>query len=168
VRLVNSASAWSTATVSSQPVALASDPIAGNLLVVSISTSFEVPTSVTDNAGNAYVRAPSTPTMNSSVYCNLFVHYARDIATTAGFVTTVSGPSDHISVAVHELAGANPLLPLAADLLQSGNGTPPGCGPIQSDVDGSLYIAALCHNSTQTTTVGSGFAILEAPAPTTR
>jgi hypothetical protein len=101
--------------------------------------------------------------MNSSTYCNIFVYYARDIVTTPGFAVTVNAPSDHITLALFEVAGADPASPLAADLLQSGTSATPSCGPIAGQVAGSLYLATLCHNGTETTTVGSGFQLLQAP-----
>lgn len=162
--LVQTTSTWSPSMVSTQPLALPTAPAVGSLVAVSVSTSFQVVTAVSDNAGNAYLGVPSNPTQNSPIYCNVFVFYARVDATTSGFTTsvTVQNP-DYVTVAIHVIDGADPVAPLAADMRNAGNSSSPACGPVQSDVDGSGYLATLCHNTTVTTTFGTGFQITEAP-----
>ena len=164
IGLAQTASTWSTAMVVTQPLTLSPAPEAKSLVVVSVSTSFQVVTSVTDNAGNTYVGVPSNPTQNSPTYCNIFVYYARDIATTPSFTTSVTVASaDHVSVAIHVFTAADQSAALADDLRNSGNGSAPTCGPVQSDEAGSAYVATLCHNSDRTTTFGAGFQATEAP-----
>ena len=162
--LVETTSVWSPSMVTTQPLTLPTAPAVGSLVVVSVSTSFQVVTAVSDNAGNAYIGAPSNPTQNSQTYCNVFVFYARVVATTSGFTTSVTvQSSDYVTLAIHVLDGADANAPLAGDMRNAGNGSSPACGPVQSDVEGSVYLATLCHNTTLTTTFGAGFQITEAP-----
>ncbi len=134
-------------------------------MIVAVSTSFTAPVSVTDNAGNTYQGVSSNPTANSSTYCNILIYYARNIVTVDGFTATVTtGPGDdYLSVVVVEVAGADPVVPLAQDVRIAGMNALPMAGPIQSARDGALYFALLCHNATRTTNVGADYQLLEVP-----
>jgi len=165
VALVQSTNGWSDARVTSRSVALPAAPAAGNLVIVAVSTSFTAPVSVTDNAGNSYQGVSSNPTSNSPTYCNILTYYARDVMTVDGFTATVttSPGDDYLSVVVLEVAGADPGTPLAADARNAGTSASPTVGPIQSQRDGALYFTLLCHNATRTTTLGTGYDLLEVP-----
>lgn len=165
VALVQSTNGWSSSRVSSQSVTLGTAPTSGNLVIVAVSTSFTAPVSVTDNAGNTYRGISSNPTANSPTYCNILVYYASNVVTTDGFTTTVTiaSSTDYLSVVVLEVAGADPVAPLAVDTTNAAMSASPTVGPIQSARDGSLYFALLCHNATRTTSMGSGFQLLEVP-----
>jgi hypothetical protein len=134
-------------------------------VIVAVSTSFTAPVSVTDNAGNTYQGISSNPTANSPTYCNILIYYAPNIMTVDGFTATVTtgAGTDYLSVVVLEVAGADPVDPLADDATNAAMSALPMVGPIQSARDGSLYFALLCHNATRTTSMGAGFQLLEVP-----
>jgi hypothetical protein len=162
VTVVQTASQWTPAMVATQSITLT--PTAGNLLVLAISNSFDVPMSVVDNAGNTYVGVPSNPTANDPVYCNISVYYATNIAAVADQTIVVTSTStDYVSLAVHEIAGADPQAPFVADLRTNGMSAMPTGGPIESDADGTLYFATLCHNQTRTTSFSPDYQVLEVP-----
>lgn len=165
ISLVQSTNGWSPSRVTSRSVSLGAAPTPGNLVIVAVSTSFTAPVTVTDNAGNTYQGISSNPAMNSPTYCNVHMFYASDVMTVDGFTATVTtGPGDDwLSVVVLEVAGADPIIPLAADTKGAATSTSPMVGPIQSSRDGALYFAVLCHNATRTTTMGPGYELLEVP-----
>jgi len=164
VTLVQSAGAWDTSSVLRRSASFDTPPTAGNTIVVSISTSFQVVTRVTDTAGNAYVGVPSNPTMNSPTYCNTFVYYASDIVTAPDLtVNVVAENPDRLTFAVHELSRGDASGPLAGDIRCSDNGPIPSCGPPPLSTTPTAHLATLCHNRTRTTTFDAPFLIAQAP-----
>ncbi|MEO6774996.1 MAG: hypothetical protein ABI467_18670 [Kofleriaceae bacterium] len=167
IALVQSTDGWSSSKVTSRSVTLDAAPKLDDLVIVAVSTSFTIPVSVTDSAGNSYQGVPSNPTVNSGSYCNILLYYARNATTTDTFTATVTGPSDdYLSVVVAEVAGTDPVAPLADNVRSAGMNASPMAGPIQSARDEALYFALLCHNDTRTTTMGSDYQVLEIPTET--
>lgn len=165
IALVQSTAGWSSSRVTSRSVTLNTAPKMGDLMIVAVSTSFTIPVSVTDSAGNTYQGVSSNPTANSDPYCNILLYYARNVTTTDTFTATVTtGPgNDYLSVVVLEVAGTDPVAPLADNVRSAGMNASPMAGPIQSARDEALYFALLCHNGTRTTTMGPGYQVLEIP-----
>lgn len=133
-------------------IAPSKQPVAGDLIVVSVASYNQTVSNVTDNAGNTYTGLdinPVKPNNDQNVY--LYMFYAKDILTAANFyiLANTSGGPNEISAAMHEYAGADKISPL--DQRNSyanpyaGRSQYPTSNSVTTTISGEAYVGAMTH-----------------------
>ena len=97
-------------------VNLINPPAAGNLVVLAIATYSGSVMSITDTAGNMYIGTSPNPRITTPGV-HLYVSYAPAVMTANPFmvtVTTGTGGTNDLSLALHEYSGATALVAASA------------------------------------------------------
>jgi hypothetical protein len=159
--LVQSASSTATAPSTAPATTLTKPTSAGDLLVLSVSlyagTTNHI-TSITDSAGNTWVRVNAWSTASHNSDGEMW--YAADVAATSGLTVTahvVTAAS--MAFEVDEFSGIAITSPLDQSAGASTTGTTASSGPLTPAASGALLIGfSAGHASTQTMAVSaSGF-----------
>ncbi len=158
--LVDSRQATSSSATSVNK-SFATNPSAGNLVVVAVSAYNQRPASVTDNQGNSYILASSVIVKSGAstpVYLNLY--YAKSVASSGTFTITAStnGPANKLSMVIAAYSGADTSAPLdfvGADTSVSSTATTFTSQNVSSTTDGELYFGAMTDNGTEVVSTSS-------------
>ncbi len=128
-----------------------------NVVVVGWNDSTATVTSVTDAAGNSYVRAAGPTVMNG--VASQAIYYAAGIAGSAANANLVtvafSGAAIYADVRIAEYSGIAPVNPLEGGAGASGSSTTATSPAINTSTSGELLVGA--DLTVQFTYVGSGF-----------
>ena len=141
-------------------VAFAMPPAAGNLVVAAVSTYDGAVTAITDTAGNTFRGLSFNPQV-TSFGVHVYVFYVANIATANPYsvrVTTATGGTDDLSVAIHEYSGASAL---DRESGASGASASPDSGMVTTTRDGELFFGATGRDNTAVTSAGAGYTLRE-------
>jgi len=137
----------------------------GNLLVVCSSAGGVWISSISDTAGNTYVKAILAYYNNVSINRNAEIWYAENITGNANNITTVTltGSNNKKGLSVAEYSGAptsNSLKDVTFDILEGG--TSFDDLPTSSAAAGDLLVVSVSTSGTlETFTLGNGFSTLK-------
>jgi Putative Ig domain len=157
--------------VASVSVAFPNANTAGNLIVafVRMSSATQAVT-VTDSAGNSYVKAVSQAQTTDGH--QVYIFYSKNVAGKNNTVTaTFSSTNNHPWLAIYEYSGLNATAPLDQIASAQGSGSSPTCGPTAATTAANELVFAgtgLVNNSTATVTAGSGYTLQQQDSNTSR
>ena len=152
-------------------VPLDNPPAPHDLLVVAVTTFRNIDVKITDSAGNEYHTTPIQPertSLNSSVW----ILYASDLATANPFAldiasTATDASSSEVSAIAVEYGGtfaSDPYDVASSDMgMGSGSTISQTCGSIVPTGSDEIYVAALTHDFTGTTTPVGMFSLPKPP-----
>lgn len=137
------------------PLATVSPVTAGNLIVVSVSSWPNAPTSVTDTLGSAFILAGAIRATGGGSYTAIY--YARVVAGGADTVTfRTGGSAGQMSMVIAEFTNIDPVAPIDAAAGAVGASNLPSSGNLTPSVTGDLMIIAGTHDDTLVTTAYAG------------
>jgi subtilisin family serine protease len=170
ITLVQSSAVQGSA-VGSVSAAFTSVNTAGNLIVafVRISTATQTVT-VTDTAGNSYVKAVSQAQTTDGH--QVYIFYAKNIGGKTNTVTaTFSSTNNHPWLAIYEYSGLSTTSPLDRTAAAQGSSTSPTCGATAATTAANELVFAglgLVSNSTATVSPGTGYTLQQQDTNTSR